>query len=724
MGSKLASQISSLKPKVLAYRQSPMSWVDFKQPILAMVFYVLMLLVHRWVPMSAAGMLACAGLCTAVLVVCGWPFFKSELNKRSLMWFMPLNAMLMTLVLGSMNVIPIAHCMWLAAFFWVQLMRTFLGRMKQSWSSWCGGMIKYAVIFSMVGWVVSLSFWAPMVLVCLGVVWLVWVDCQQLSSVTMSMPDFCTSLSMVMWVVWSLSTVAVVLPSWAASLGIHMMYHDLLIMLAAVHVGRYFSNRKKKEVYQATKIAHDRWVWHDGEWRAKSHLDISERDLLYVTPEMRFDHGLIVLHASDDAEKMNDGEEVVETDFNHIQPNERLLNGCVLARLAPNSARVIRANVKDTLNQNTIVGRWFVPVVFLAAFMFSAYQASAYGVAHAIQVFMTVLMGACPCVWFIISPLSKARVMSSLNNERFKCLNDHVLFPVPEHIVIDRTGCIVQKSDCGTSMCIDDRMISLIRQLVRQGHRLYVISGHQNEQRKLELKSLLPDVEVRMSQVFNSVAQMSITGSDPAAKNKERVDLAAENKQRVIEWLQAEGRLPNDEELMQAPINMKRHRVMMIGDGDNDLDALREADLGVALGGDFRVQRSADVAITHDYANELTSYLLHQGSCRSFIKSANQWLLTYEVLAVMYNMLMLASAGLGWVSPSSACLIMAAFSITLLTSIEGWVYRAAPCPNRRGLNVDKPVKSMKGFKGMPYQGGKLDDVIAENAGKPLIISSI
>ena len=121
----LKKQIASVKPKVLVQQQSPMSWFDFKQPILAIVFYVLMLLMHRWVSMSAAGMLACAGLCTAVLVVCGWPFFKSELNKRSLMWFMPLNAMLMTLVLGSMNIIPMVYCMWLAAFFWVQLMRTF-----------------------------------------------------------------------------------------------------------------------------------------------------------------------------------------------------------------------------------------------------------------------------------------------------------------------------------------------------------------------------------------------------------------------------------------------------------------------------------------------------------------------------------------------------------------------------------------------------------------------
>ena len=672
----LKKQIASVKPKVLVQQQSPMCWFDYKQPILAIVFYVLMLLMHRWVSMSAAGMLACAGLCTAVLVVCGWPFFKSELNKRSLMWFMPLNAMLMTLVLGSMNIIPMVYCMWLAAFFWVQLMRTFLGRMKQSWSSWCGGMIKYAVIFSMVGWAISLSFWVPIALVCIGVLWLVWVDCQQLSSDTMSMPDFFTSLSMVMWVVWSLSTVAVVCPSGAASLGFNMIYHDLVIMLAALHVGRKFYNSKKKEVYQAIKMAHDRWVWYEGDWRAKSHHQILERDLLYVTPEMRFDHRLIVLHASEDAKKMNDGEETVETDFDYIQPNERLLNGWVLAQLAPKSARVIRADVNHTLNQNTIVGRWFVPVVFLVAFIFSAYQVSAYGVSHAIQVFMTVLMGACPCVWFIISPLSKARVMSSLNNERFKCLNDHILHSVPEYIVIDRTGCIVQKSDDGTSMCIDDGMISLIHQLVSQGHRLYVISGHQNEHREKALKELLPNsVEIRMSHVFNSVAQLSSTGPDPAAMNKAS----------VVQWLQSEGRLPNDAELSQAPIKMKRHRVMMIGDGDNDLLALKEADIGVDLGGCAWVQSFADVAITHDYDTELSSFLLHQGGCRSFIKGANQWLLSYEVLAVLYN-ISVAFAGLGWVSPSSACLIMAVFSITLLTSIEGWVYRGAPCLGR-GANV-------------------------------------
>ena len=90
---------------------------------------------------------------------------------------------------------------------------------------------------------------------------------------------------------------------------------------------------------------------------------------------------------------------------------------------------------------------------------------------------------------------------------------------------------VLFKSDDGTSMCIDDGMISLIHQLVSQGHRLYVISGHQNEHREKALKELLPNsVEIRMSHVFNSVAQLSSTGPDPAAMNKAS----------VVQWLQSE----------------------------------------------------------------------------------------------------------------------------------------------------------------------------------------
>ena len=122
------------------------------------------------------------------------------------------------------------------------------------------------------------------------------------------------------------------------------------------------------------------------------------------------------------------------------------------------------------------------------------------------------------------------------------------------------------------------------------------------------------------------------------------------------------GQTPDDKLAVLRGLHQQGHRVLMLGDGVNDVPVLAGADISVAMGSATDLAKtSADAVLLSNRLDSLVQALQVARRTRRIIVENLAW-------ACLYNGLVLPFAALGWITPGWAAIGMSASSLVVVVN--------------------------------------------------------
>lgn len=120
------------------------------------------------------------------------------------------------------------------------------------------------------------------------------------------------------------------------------------------------------------------------------------------------------------------------------------------------------------------------------------------------------------------------------------------------------------------------------------------------------------------------------------------------------------GLTPDDKLAVLEDLHQKGHRVLMLGDGVNDVPVLAAADISIAMGSATDLAKtSADAILLSNRLGSLVDALAIAGKTRRIIIENLAW-------ATLYNGLIIPFAAMGWVTPGWAAVGMSISSLLVV----------------------------------------------------------
>ncbi len=444
-----------------------------------------------------------------------------------------------------------------------------------------------------------------------------------------------------------LSWAAVLFPAVMHPLGIHVFFHDALILLAVYEWGKRFREWVFDQAKEILANKHDMHVYRNGGWQLVCPKDINSGDYVcvYESGVVAFDCKVMAVQNSCTyLPSMKHNEAVVDCQVgSDLGIGAQITEGQCVVKVARSPEQDTQQARHDTKS----IPQWFHPSLVVYATLVSSLCAFFYP-ALVLPVVSSIMMGACPCVFTVAEPLIGQMFCLYAMRLGVTVSQTPRFWSQFKVIIFDRTGTIAFPGEGGGDYEIDPKLKENVERLRCEGFQVKCLTAQSMSEKIDPLKKIFGEDNVIYGERYDQ----------------------AEEKKKVVADLETQGLA-----------------VFYIGDGQNDVQALGQATQSLAVAGDVSAAKAADSCcdrVQYSYIDLLSHTIMLMS------------LLKY--LAIGYNAVVIGLVsvyplltGAVLFSPAVSCLLMSVGSLLQLCGAFIGMESVIMKQNLREISISRQI---------------------------------